>query len=242
MVVLRDVVAGIPSFAMDDGFVANRARILMMTAAIVMATFPEELGFLRPSNAILHKVCGYRHRKRARKFVKDMFQELGPCSVGGAHRMPEEDFWTLLSILQAHLQPKQLPRKKHKNGAQNGLITPAMRFSCALRYFAGGRPENIALVHGVSHTEVFVSVWRVVDAVNKRDKLSFEFPEDHKKQRGVARGFLSNAKGPKFDCCVGAIDGMLIWTEKPTDQSCEIAKCGSRTFFCRRKHKHGLNM
>jgi len=127
IVIVGDVVAGIPSFAVDDGFVANRARLLTMTAAIVMATFPEELGFLRPSNAILHNVRGYRHRKRARKFVKDIFQELGPYYVRRVYRMPEEDFWTLLSILQAYLRPKQSPRKRHKNGARNGLITPAIR-------------------------------------------------------------------------------------------------------------------
>jgi len=41
---------------------------------------------------------------------------------------------------------------------------------------------------------------------------------------------------------VGAIDGMLVWTEKPTDAACKMAHCGPRKFFCGRKHKYGLNM
>ena len=42
--------------------------------------------------------------------------------------------------------------------------------------------------------------------------------------------------------CAGAIDGILIWIEKPTSDECEAAKCGPKKFFCGRKKKFGLNM
>jgi DDE superfamily endonuclease len=110
-----------------------------------------------------------------------------------------------------------------------------------LRYFAGGRPEDIALVHGVSHSEVFRSIWRVVDAVLDCEELAFEFPSDHAKQKAIAASFQQKSV-PQFDCCVGAIDGMLLWLEKPSPRECEFAGVGAKKFFCGRKHKFGLNM
>ena len=132
-------------------------------------------------------------------------------------------------------------RKTHRNGAKNGLISTRIRLSAALRYFAGGRPDDIALVHGISHTEVFNSVWKVVDAVNDCKVLDFSFPTDHGEQLSIAQKFLLNSKAG-FACCVGAIDGMLIWIEKPTIRECTVAKCGPKKFFCGRKSKFGLNL
>ena len=113
--------------------------------------------------------------------------------------------------------------------------------SIAIRYFAGGRPEDISLVHGVSHSEVFNSVWKVVDAVLACEQLAFSFPSDHKTQKEIAAGFKARSQ-PQFDNCCGAIDGMLLWIEKPSKAECEKAGCGSKKFFCGRKHKFGLNM
>jgi DDE superfamily endonuclease len=73
-------------------------------------------------------------------------------------------------------------------------------------------------------------------------ELAFEFPSDHAKQKALAAGFQRRSQ-PWFDCCVAAIDGMLLWTaEKPSPGECERARCGAKKFFCGRKHKFGLNM
>jgi DDE superfamily endonuclease len=111
----------------------------------------------------------------------------------------------------------------------------------AIRYFAGGRPEDIALVHGVSHTEVFNSVWMVVDAVLSCEELVFAFPSDHSEQLATAAGFKTRSQ-PGFDTCCGAIDGMLLWTERPSDNECIKAGYGVKKFFCGRKHKFGVNL
>jgi DDE superfamily endonuclease len=111
----------------------------------------------------------------------------------------------------------------------------------AVRYFAGGRPEDICLVHGVSHSEVFKSVWKVVDAVLACEQLSFSFPSDHEKQKELAVGFASKSQ-PGFSNCCGAINGMLLWTERFSDEERAKAGCASKKFFCGRKHKFGLNM
>ena len=45
-----------------------------------------------------------------------------------------------------------------------------------------------------------------------------------------------------IDNCVGAIDGLLICTEKPSEKFASMMKTGIRAFFCGRKSKFGYNM
>ena len=157
--------------------------------------------------------------------------------------MQSTSFWKLERMLRPHItRPRSAKarRLRKRDGARNGRISTAIRLSAALRYFAGGRPDDISLSHGISHSEVFNSVWLVVDAVNTCEKLSFCFPVDHEAQRAIARGFKAKST-PKFHNCAGCIDGMLVWTEKPTEEFCALAKCQAKRFFCGRKHKFGLN-
>jgi hypothetical protein len=44
-----------------------------------------------------------------------------------------------------------------------------------------------------------------------------------------------------FDCCVGAVDGILIWINRPNQKDCNLSGCNSQKFYCGRKHKFGLN-
>ena len=111
----------------------------------------------------------------------------------------------------------------------------------ALRYFAGGSVYDIALVHGVAYTEVFKSLWKVVNAVNKCKELEIKFPDNWDGQRGIAAQFLKKSKAG-FGTCVGAVDGILIWVDKPTDANCHDATCGAKKFFCGRKKRFGINM
>ena len=46
---------------------------------------------------------------------------------------------------------------------------------------------------------------------------------------------------PQFNCCLGCIDGMLVWTEKPTEHNCAVMNCGPMRFMCGWKGKYGLN-
>jgi hypothetical protein len=153
-------------------------------------------------------------------------------------------FWALLNILDPYLQCEEsgLPMFNVERGAKNGRISKSIRLSAALRYFAGGeRTEDICLVHGISHTEVFRSVWKVVNAVNRCPQLAFSFPRQHSKQKAIAKGFKSVSKAG-FGCCVGAVDGMLVWLEKPFERDCDIAQVGPKKFLCGRKKKFGFNL
>ena len=68
---------------------------------------------------------------------------------------------------------------------------------------------------GVSHSDVHKSVGFFIDAVNASENFKIKFPTYHSKQREIAQRFkeLSEAE---FDCCAGAVDGMLVWTHAPT--------------------------
>ncbi|CAB9524784.1 unknown protein [Seminavis robusta] len=190
--------------------------------------------------------CGGKpHCHRKRKFVNDIFNELGPHYVRRAYRMEPAFFWKLVRWLKPYMEGPTVPcgerLKNWKNGAKNGLIPMPSRVSAALRWFAGGAAYDIAGVHGIGHTDVYRSVWKVVDAVNKCPKLDFSYPSSHEEQQIIADGFHKVSRGV-FHCCAGAVDGILIWTEKPSEKSCKNAECGPKKFFCGRKKKFGLNM
>lgn len=181
------------------------------------------------------------HNQRTRRYINNIFTELGPYYVRRAYRMLAPSFWKLLALLDPYLNSMSKHHKIKGGGAKNGIISNATRLSCAIRYFAGGRPEDIGLVHGVSHCQVFISVWKIVDAVNQTEALRIKFPTEHKEQRILAAGFKTTSKAG-FNCCVGAINGMLLRIEQPSLACCEIAKVGRKKFFCGRKKKFGLGL
>jgi len=145
--------------------------------------------------------------RRVRRPVSSIFQELGESYTSRAYRMTALSFWTLHRLLYLHMGYDQYPslhsKKMNRNGAKNGRIHSTHRLSIAIRYFAGGSPYDIALMHGVSHTEVFRSIWTVVDAVNKCPALDISFPNDYDAQRNLAKGFKAKSQAG-FDCCIGA--------------------------------------
>jgi hypothetical protein len=81
----------------------------------------------------------------------------------------------------------------------------------------------------------------VVDAINSNKTMEINFPKCHERQKQIAAGFQHKST-PGFGACVGAIDGMLVWTEKPHESECVEMECGSGRFMCGRKGKFGLNL
>ena len=155
------------------------------------------------------------------------------------YRMEKSSFYTLLDIIEPHMRTDGLVRSR--GATPNGTITHASRLSMSLRYFAGGDPLDISCIHGVKDGEVLVSVWDVVDAIHKSSQLDIVFPESHAQQLEIARGFEEKST-IGISNCVGAIDGILIWTNKPSTVDEEAIKFGPAKFFCGRKKKFGLNM
>jgi hypothetical protein len=55
------------------------------------------------------------------------------------------------------------------------------------------------------------------------------------------KAFKEKSKA-NIDCCAGAVDGLLVWTLKPSYLDCISLGFQEGKFFCGRKHKFGLNL
>jgi len=181
------------------------------------------------------------HRGRTRKTVAGIVDKLGPYQhcVRHAYGMHSVDFDKLHLLLQPFLGSPNRTAENKMKGAKNGSITGELPLTVALRCFAGGRPEDISLVHGISHSKVFNSIWKLVDAVNKCPERAFKHPESHVEQQLIAGGFKGKSF-PGFSVCAGAIDCMLIWIKKPNAEQCRISQVGEKKWFCGRKKKFGV--
>ncbi len=69
--------------------------------------------------------------------------------------------------------------------------------------------------YGIGFTDVLVSVWSVVMALNHFPEFYICCPNSEIKQKEIAQEFF-NASSIGFDNCAGAIDGILIWTHMPS--------------------------
>ena len=88
---------------------------------------------------------------------------------------------------------------------------------------------------------VFNAVWGIVDVVNNSPLLKITFPT-HEEQEEIALGF-STMSGADFDKVILALDGILIWIQKPSKREARAnGGCGDKTFLCGRKCKFGVNM
>ena len=176
--------------------------------------------------------------KRERVPVADIFSRLDDRWFRKCYRMSKTLFWKLHSILEPHLLRDRLT-KQQRGPPPNGYVSTSARLSMAIRWFAGGETADIFQVHGVGYKEVYTSVWQVVDAINLCSELQIVFPTSHEEQRLIAAGFESKSRA-SFPNCVGCIDGMLVWTNKPNSRSARDVGFGVAKFFCGRKKKFGL--
>lgn len=176
-----------------------------------------------------------------------IFECLGRTYFRRAYRMSYESFNLLHDKLQPGIEQAVNKKKKYKvKGVSNpppvpnGRISTKVRLAAALRYFAGGSPYDIQCKYGLSHSETLESVWYVVDAVNAYKEFHIKYPTSHEKQKQIARQFKMASKAG-FDNCAGTIDGILIWTQKPSTKDCARMRVGAKKFHCGRKNKFGLN-
>ena len=84
------------------------------------------------------------------------------------------------------------------------------------------------------------SVWVIVEAINMTPQLNIFYPESLEAQRRIAAGFEKSSI-PKINNCAGAIDGILIWTAKPSLADAKSSGIDQKKYLCGRKHKFGLN-
>ena len=93
---------------------------------------------------------------------------------------------------------------------------------------------DIALVHRVSPSEVYVSTRREVNDIHLNKSMNMHFPISYKEQKCVANDFKSVCT-TEFDNCAGYIDGLLIWTFNPHEKDAVVSEVEVKTFTAKRK-------
>ena len=164
-------------------------------------------------------------RVRTRKSIFEMHNELGQGLFRRAFRMHLDTFLRLYNCIKEDLF-EVLKYDSRSNRGPNGRVHPSIILGIAIRVFAGADPLDLITSFDVSKAVVHRSVDNVIDAVCKSKTLKIAFPKEHDEQPKIAKKF-EQISSAKFRNCVGAIDGMLVWINKPTEEECQKIGVGS---------------
>jgi hypothetical protein len=126
--------------------------------------------------------------KRERRTVHQIHETLGPYFFRRAYRMSYTSFNKLAHTLQPYMKVRDYTRVTNKNGPIHNNV----RVACAIRYFAGGSPYDIATTYGIGVCEIYKSIWDVVDAVHSHPDFEIKYPTLHDEQIKIAECFLKN--------------------------------------------------
>ena len=89
--------------------------------------------------------------------------------------MDEMQFWKLYNILYKY-DPENGKKRKHgkqNSTSANGKIHVSLCLSIDTRYFAGGSPYNLMISHDAGYSDMYHSVWKIVNTINLCDDLKF---------------------------------------------------------------------
>jgi hypothetical protein len=130
--------------ALETELVILRAIVAVVIIVVVLITEPE---LLEPPRKKRRIGKPGKAVKRRRPTVNAIMDGLGESYVRRSYRMKRETFWKLHDILWQKLRtPPTESKKKCRNGATNGVVTTSIRLSIAIRFFAGGDPNDISSV------------------------------------------------------------------------------------------------
>lgn len=79
------------------------------------------------------------------------------------------------------------------------------------------------------------------DTTNVCPDLSISFHICHRKKKEIVGQFALKST-MNFDSCVDCVDGILIWTNKPSKQILLLTDFGVFNFLCGKKKRCRLNM
>ena len=221
----------------DASLIAIVATIQVLLNAI------EEL--LRRNRKERRRSNGYIKRKR--RSLVSIRNEYGNL-FERAYRMDYPAFLELHELLKDGIEEYVRKEGTSRNSSanepfyrKNGKITTQICLACALRYFAGRSYLDIIMSHSVGKTDFYRSIWAVVHATNQCSSLDFQFPSTLAECQSISNEFSLRSKAG-FSNCIGCIDGLLIWMEKPSKDQCIEVGVDSGKFLCGRKGKFGLNL
>ena len=144
-------------------------------------------------------------------------------------------FRRLYRLLEPHLKKARGGSNRddpdYVERSPTGPIPLNVRLVCTLRFIVGGKAYTISVMFDISHLSTFESVDIVTNAVNQCGEMEIEFPFSQDEQRKIADGFRLKSPVAVFSCCVGTVDGIVIWTHKPIAEDCDQACVDESKFF-----------
>ena len=181
----------------------------------------------------------YQHIQRNRRTIQSLYDEYG-IMFARVYRMDYETLKVLHDLLKPGID-EYISNNNNRTDytptgdtptfyQPNGEIKSEIRLGPALRFFAGGSYLDITISHAIGKTDVYHSVWSIVHAANQCPSLQFKYPTTATKCKEVAEEFTFRSQAG-FNNCVGCIDGMLVWTEKPLSTQCDKVGVDSGKFF-----------
>jgi hypothetical protein len=110
-----------------------------------------------------------------------------------------------------------------------------VRLAIVLRFLAGGQTVDLATIYHVTRKEVYNTIWRGVDAINKELEMPEDLWDDPVKLGVMEAQFRSKSRAPSWVGQVGAVDGCHFKTKNPG-----VKVPNPRDYFVARKAEYAL--
>lgn len=110
-----------------------------------------------------------------------------------------------------------------------------MRLAIVLRFLAGGQTVDLATIYHVTRKEVYNTIWRGVDAINKVLEMPEDLWDDPDKLGVIEAQFRSKSRSTSWVGQVGAVDGCHFKTKNPG-----VKVPNPRDYFVARKAEYAL--
>ena len=130
--------------------------------------------------------------------------------------MSEESFNKLVNLLREDITVDAMKSSNSARG--NDPIYPEMIVGSGLRFLGGEAVKSLAEIYGMSDDSNRRINQMFIKAVINNERLRIHLPKTHQDLTKLADGFdrISGALG-LFYGVIGAIDGWLCTTQKPSD-------------------------
>lgn len=169
--------------------------------------------------------------KASRKDWQKHVSRIGHLTFRKMYRVDVISFNVLLDQLRSEIETVNVEMANRSSGSE---VCAEVRLAITLRYAAGGVVWDIHSNFGISSAEFYRSVWRTMDVVNNKHKLTWNL-SDTDRLRDLEEGFAKKSRLNAFRGVVGALDGCLISQKNPG-----IAVPNPNRYYCARKHKYSL--
>ena len=194
----------------------------------------ELLHLLMQEAAVRRKEKFVRCRMDFTSFADKLDSESGE-QFYSMFRMKRKSFEKLVRFLKPYLPVDESQSKRCTSG--EAPIDAHIKIFCLIRYLAGGAPQDIRVIAGISLTSFYTSIKKALKAVLKCPELQIRLPHTHEELEVIRDGFADASMHEVMRGCVGALDGYLALVNTP----CQKEVGNVKDYFSGHYHHMGIN-